>query len=372
MIISKLAQELSLTMKRPFFIPKKLVIPIKKIQLILKSKKYKFEISKKYLLLENKRKIIYALVPPSELTNIGDHAQVIAIRLWFERHYPEYPVLEVDKNEVIYGQELLKNIISRDDVIFLHSGGNLGDRGMWSETGRRLMIQNFPDNKIISLPQTIYFSDTEKGNEQKEITRKIYAEHRRLTIIGRDKESGELAKKLFPNSQVLTIPDFVLSMRIEDFNLERKAAPTDNVIACLRRDDESKFNEKEIREIIGFCGKNTTIVDTTLESNIDIDFRINVVRQFLENVINHKAMVTDRFHGAIFSVICGRPAVVLPTVDHKLTSAVEWFGDMSSVIFCPEISELDNLLNKLLNQNISETIDFREKYFDKLPEYLNI
>lgn len=359
-------------MKRPSFIPKKWLTPLRKIKLQLKCWNARTEINRKNSLLAPTRKIIYALVPPAELANIGDHAQVVAIRLWFKRHYPELPVLEIDKNEVLYGQEALKKIINTDDVIFLHSGGNLGDRGIWSETGRRMMIQNFPGNRIISLPQTIYFSSTDEGIKQREITKEIYAQHSLLTVIGRDKKSGELAKELFPHAQILTIPDFVLSLQLEDFNLSRNIPNKDIIIACLRHDSESKFSENERIQILELCGEGATRVDTTLKSPLDVEKRADVMKQFLKTVMNHKAMVTDRFHGAIFSVLCGRPVVVLPTVDHKLTSAVEWFEDVNFVKFCPEISEMSNVLNELLAQNKVETVYFREKYFDKLPEQLDI
>jgi exopolysaccharide biosynthesis predicted pyruvyltransferase EpsI len=359
-------------MKKPGFVPQKWVAPLRKIKLQLKYRNFEAKINKKNSYLAPRRKIIYALVPPPELANIGDHAQVVAIRLWFKRHYPELQVLEVDKNEVIYGQGALKKIINTDDVIFLHSGGNLGDRGIWSETGRRMMIQNFPNNRIISLPQTIYFSNTEEGFKQKKISKEIYAQHKRLTVIGRDRESGELATELFPNAQILAIPDFVLSLQLEDFNLNRRLPTKNNIIACLRHDSESKFNHRERSQIIRSCGLSPTVVDTTLENPIEVDNRLKITKQFLETVLEHKGMVTDRFHGAIFSVLCGRPSLVLPTVDHKLTSAVEWFDEISSVKFCDDISELEYTLNALLQQNSDDCVNFREKYFDKLPDWLNV
>lgn len=360
-------------MKPPSFIPDRWKIPLRKLKLEAKCWNVRFKLKKRNSILQaNKRKIVYVLVPPAELANIGDHAQVVAIRQWFRRHYPEFPVLEVDKNEVIYGQKILKNIINIDDVIFIHSGGNLGDRGRWSETGRRMMIQNFPQNRIISLPQTIYFSDTVEGIKEKEITKKIYSQHNRLTVIGRDKESGKLALELFPSAQVLTIPDFVLSLQLEDFNLSSDFYQNDNIIACLRRDSESKFNSEERENIIKSCGPNPKVVDTTIDSPIDITKRQEIIREFLIIVLNHKAMVTDRFHGTIFAVICGKPTLVLPTVDHKLTSAVEWFDGINTVKFCPAISEVEDMIEQLLKYERVELINFREKYFDKLPDYLDI
>ena len=102
--------------------------------------------------LRSKNKIIYALTPPPYLKNVGDHAQVIAIRAWLDKHFPELPVIEIDKDQGNYFLPALRWLVQLDDIFFLHSGGNLGDRGKWSETMRRQMISEFPSNQIISLP----------------------------------------------------------------------------------------------------------------------------------------------------------------------------------------------------------------------------
>ena len=122
--------------------------------------------------------------------------------------------------------------------MFLHSGGNLGDRGIWSETARRTIIEALPDNRIVSLPQTIFFSDTPFGRYQKQVSQAVYARHGHLTVIGRDGVSGSLAKALFPRSQVTTMPDFVLSLRKEDFNPAPRPENAGKIMICLRLDSE--------------------------------------------------------------------------------------------------------------------------------------
>ena len=322
--------------------------------------------------LENEKKIIYALTPTPQLANVGDQAQVVAIELWLNKHFPDRAVLEVDKDETIYGQRLLKELIKPDDLIFLHSGGNLGDRGIWSETGRRLMIQNFPQNRIISLPQTIFFSDTDEGQKQKALSQKIYASHPNLTIIGRDKESGLLAERLFPTAQVLVVPDFVLSLKLEDLGMCNIAAKRGKILACLRVDDESVLTAEDRNNIAKSLGEKTTLIDTTLSEPINAENRIAVIRQFVGAVLEHEAVVTDRFHGLIFSVIAKRPAVVLQTVDHKLTSAMDWFSTTSFVIFSPSPDQIDQKLQQALSDKLMECPDFRAEYFDKLPDKLGL
>ncbi len=183
-------------------------------------------------------KIIYALTPTAELSNVGDQAQVVAIHAWLKKHYPDRAVVEIDKDVALAATTYIAEHVHPEDLIFLHSGGNLGDRGLWSETGRRQLIEHFPNNRIVSLPQTIHFSDTVDGRLQRKVSQKIYNAHGRLTVLGRDPESGALAAELFPNAQIGTYPDFVLSLNAKDFNLSVDPAAAGRALACLRVDDK--------------------------------------------------------------------------------------------------------------------------------------
>jgi pyruvyl transferase EpsI len=319
--------------------------------------------------LRSRRKIIYALTPPPRLSNIGDHAQVIAIRKWIDKHFPDYPVIELDKNQVSYYLPALKRLIRKDDIFFLHSGGNLGDRGMWSETARRLIISTFINNKIISLPQTIYFSNTEKGIREKENSRRIYSAHPDLTIIGRDPKSGELANELFPNAKTFCMPDFVLSLNgicSEKENVPPKA------ILCLRHDDESILNDtqrKQLEEILPYSCK---YFDTTLEKRINIYERKDLFQKTLQLFGTHDIVITDRYHGLIFAVLCRKACVVLRTVDHKLISAMDWFNELPFVKFAKDLKEVPLLAEKCLKVQDRHEPNWNEQYFDKLPELIGL
>lgn len=318
------------------------------------------------------KKIIYALTPTPHLSNIGDHAQVFAIERWLSQHFPDHAVFEIDKNEVVYGQQLLTEFIKPDDLIFLHSGGNLGDRGLWSETGRRLMIQGFLETRIISLPQTIFFSDSDEGKKQQRISEEVYASHPNLTVIGRDTVSGQIAERLFPAAQVFIAPDFVLSLKLEDIGISDITVKKEGILGCLRVDNESTLSAVERQNIAKRLGRETTLTDTTLNRPINARDRVAVIRKYVEMVLAHEAVVTDRFHGLIFSIIAGRPTVVLPTIDHKLTSAIEWFDTTNFVSFARSVEQIDENIEKVLSQELLECPDFRSEYFDSLPKKLGL
>lgn len=315
-------------------------------------------------------RILYALTPTPELSNIGDQAQAIAIHAWLRKHYPGHSVVELDKDVVIACIDKIKTETKPEDLIFLHSGGNLGDRGLWSETARRLMIGEFQANRIVSLPQTIHFSDTRSGRWHRNRSQEIYSKHKQLTIIGRDGESGRLASMLFPEAQTLTLPDFVLSLDTDDFDLQIDPQHAGKTLACLRVDDESIFSPSEREDISAATGTPTTLYDTTISSPIKPEDRISVLREALTLFKSHSAVVTDRYHGLIFAVLCEKPTVVLPTVDHKLTSAIDWFKDIANVEFCRNVAEVPAALERVKGVETTDYPNFNALYFDNLSAML--
>jgi pyruvyl transferase EpsI len=314
-------------------------------------------------------RIVYALTPPPWLNNIGDHAQAIAIRRWFDEHFPQMPVIEIDKDQTVEVLPALKQFLRPSDIIFLHSGGNLGDRGKWTEPLRRLLISSFPHNKIISLPQTISFRDTPEGREQREISRSIYGAHRDLTVIARDPESGEIARELFPRANTFAMPDFVLSLPPRRGG---NASQPPRCLLCLRNDSESILTETDRRLVGSRLGSFvSTYFDTTLEGPIMTNEREAVLRQTLDRFIGSDIIVTDRYHGLIFAVLCGKPTVVLPTIDHKLRSAAAWFEDVKFVRFAASVEETPFYAEQLVASAQDRQVpDWNKLYFTPMPEKL--
>ena len=245
--------------------------------------------------------------------------------------------------------------------------GNMGDRAMWSESIRRLLISTFTKNKIISLPQTIYFSESPIGKRERENTRRIYAIHPNLTVIARDPRSGEIAAELFPNAQTFCMTDFVLTLP------PRQPGKKNNpprVLLCLRNDAESSLAPDQRRELAQNLPYESSYYDTTLDKQIRIIDRETVLERTLDLFQAHDVVVTDRYHGIIFSVLCRRPCVVLSTVDHKLTSAMYWFENIPFVTLAQNLQEIPALVEKCLAVQSREVPDWNIQYFDKIPEMI--
>jgi pyruvyl transferase EpsI len=322
----------------------------------------------KYYRVRKTIKIWLILTPPNNLRNIGDHAQVIGVKKWLNKHYSNYRVIEIDKNEIMWSLKIIKFLARDEDLIFLHSGGNLGDRGMWSERGRRLVISNFINNKIVSLPQTIYFSPTRKGDLEKIISKDIYSKHPNLTIIARDKTSSNIARELFVKAKVLTIPDFVLTL--QTINDSKKKHELKKGLFILRQDNESIISANDIERILAKIPYDISFFDTTINQSISRNMREIHLNRALNLISNFDFVVTDRFHGLIFSILCCKPTVVLNTVDHKLDSSIEWFNEIEFVTFTNIFQEVPNLIEEILLITNYNTKNWNKLYFDNLSKLI--
>ena len=84
-----------------------------------------------------------------------------------------------------------------DGPILLHGGGNFGDRWALFQHFRERVIADFPDRRIIQLPQSI-----EMSRESAARVRAAYLAHPDLTVLLRDTRSLQLATELLPGVTV--------------------------------------------------------------------------------------------------------------------------------------------------------------------------
>lgn len=321
----------------------------------------------------NEDKIVYLITPPPKLKNVGDQAQVVAIRKWLSDNFKGRLVLEFNKDETLYCMKQIKKLVRDTDLIFLHSGGNLGDRGIWSETARRSVIENFPDNKIISLPQTIYFSDTVKGRAELKKTKGIYNKHKNLTVLARDSYSYDLAKDYFPKLKVMCIPDFVLYFQ-DEFKFQK--VRDKSILLCLREDGESAFDAKARRGLFNFLKSNDysfDLYDTTINNKISVNKRRYEFKKTLKLFSSHEFVITDRFHGVIFSILTKTPCIVINTVDHKLTEGIKWFKDVNFVSYVgSDLKAIEKQVRLVQKLKSKKSFDFKKKYFVSLKQNLDL
>jgi pyruvyl transferase EpsO len=133
--------------------------------------------------------------------------------------------------------------IGADVVILLMGGGNFGDLWYRHQTFRRKILESFPENKIILLPQSIYFAD---ANVLKEDAL-VFSKHKNLTMCFRDAYSLMIAKDYFPNSRNILLPDMAFCMNFSKW--EKYIKSTENRILFLDRKDSEKNHKQNYEDV---------------------------------------------------------------------------------------------------------------------------
>lgn len=321
--------------------------------------------------LRTKPQII--LVGTPEYGNLGDQIIAVSELRWLKEYYPDYDVKEFTHEKLMQDKDcrMLLSQINENDLIFLQGGGNLNDLYLNCEGIRRKVISSCPENKIVLFQQSIFFTETEKGGKVKSETCSVYNGHKNFTVITRENKSCEFAKEIFKPLNVLLYPDmatYLFGRLKSETNIERSG-----IITCLRDDDEKFYSDEMIENMITSLGSEHLIshADTNIKRKVLPEKRQREIQHLIDKIASHKVMITDRFHGVIFSILAGTPCIVLRSLDHKIVEGVKWFGDVEGVYYAENIEDVPMLVEKAKSVGRIAPPDFTH-YFDELYNELNI
>lgn len=298
--------------------------------------------------------------------NLGDLAITYAQREFLREMYPDRDIILVPSTETYESMKTLKKIINKDDIITLIGGGNMSDLYWSLESARLFVIKNFKNNKIISFPQTVSFSDTEKGQSCLNKSRKVYSKHKNIVFFLRENNAYQRFKKYFPDVKCELCPDMVLSLKKTEPRVERN-----QVVCCLRNDGESYITGAQRKSII--TQMRNEFSNVVLRDTVDVSVDECTEAVFEETLHNFWSMlrssrvvVTDRLHCMIFCVITGTPCVAIDNSNKKISGVYnEWLGEINWVKFATD-SDLSNIssLAKEVAKNSDNVLpnSIREKF----------
>ena len=317
--------------------------------------------------MPSKKKVF--LIGTPEHSNIGDAAIAVGEKIFLEKYYPEHLIIEVSTYDFERRYKQISLFVGMSDIIFLHGGGNIGNRYVREEDVRREVIADFPNNKIVIMPQTIYFDNTLEGEKELERTRQVYNSHGDLTILLRGKESLAMAQNYFPNAKCYNTLDMALNINF-NFKMERKG-----ILLCIRDlNDESGFDEDTYNKIIDIvfsidpnAMKTKNINHDDIHANIYAAMRREVVDEELKKFASHKIVVTDRLHGLIFAIITKTPCVLMSSYNQKIKEFYECFHDSNAIFF---IDKNVNMLKETIElafgvENPGYSLE-NDKYFEQV------
>ena len=297
--------------------------------------------------------------------NLGDQALALATQdLLNDIYFIEMPAVYMP----IYCKHVtrLKSIIGESLILF-EAGGYLGT--LWFdevEVYTRILLENFKHNRIIMLPQTIFYEDTDWGKAELVKSQKIYNDCKNLTIFAREKISYNFMKDLY--NDVKLIPDLVLSINLDVQDMVRRGA-----LMALRHDCEKTLNsvkEKQINDVLNKYYGDVRYTDTVVPGEIIPKERRNAIKKKIEQFASVQLVVTDRLHGMVFAAIAGTPCAVLKSMSYKLEGCYEWIENLEYIKFVDSEEELIDFIKKEIGRKCKYNNKHLDKYYESLKKYV--
>ncbi|WP_123041930.1 polysaccharide pyruvyl transferase family protein [Cohnella candidum] len=165
--------------------------------------------------------IVYVDYPVHE--NIGD----LLILQGTERFFQDHGIRV--RKRLSYLQFRKGMRLPPEWIVVCHGGGNFGDLYPANQKLRETLARTYPANRIVVLPQTVYFSD----EEERERSLAVFASHPDFHLFVRDRVSYDLAADRLP--RVYLSPDMAHQL----YPIESPPSPAGPRLGILRTDGEA-------------------------------------------------------------------------------------------------------------------------------------
>ena len=274
--------------------------------------------------------------------NIGDLLIMHGTLAFFERYHL---VPRISAAAFAYDPRWIRG----GDVVIFHGGGNFGD--LYYEYGtqalREAVVRTRPENRIVVLPQTIYFSSA----EEKRRSAKLFRTHPDVHICVRDQASYQVAHEF--TEHVYLLPDMAHqlypilplydtaagALRISRMDSEKKqtgetadfevAATTDWPLVVGDRESRIDRFRRAMRMTyrlgLGWGGNKVL-------SRLWISYSGKLINDAVALFSTHDRVITDRLHGHILACLMSKPNTVLDNSYGKNSAYVRaWTGSSDLV-----------------------------------------
>lgn len=290
----------------------------------------------------------YILIGLPNHGNVGDSLiwqatlDILSHKCLYEFHYSDYK----------------KPSIADDVIIVIHGGGDFGDVWIQEQQLRHRVLEDFPNHKIVQLPQSVYFQD--EVFLQEDIER--FANHKGdITICLRDQSSYDFITAHYKNCRAYLLPDMAFSLRVKPYKTENKK----NVLFVRRHDKESpqSYDGLELTDcdisdwptinnpllsmrFAEICSKAIIKAGRILhlqEVHLILSQWVRrilwhhiIKRQLIKSGISflspYHVIYATRLHAGILAYMLGKDVVLIDNPNHKLKNFYDtWFADVSSV-----------------------------------------
>lgn len=258
--------------------------------------------------------------------NVGD----LLIYAGTEQFFKDYQI-QIKLRRALQAFDLMeaKKFIGKNTTILCHGGGNFGDLYPLIQKMREDIVQAFPNNRIILLPQTAHYSCDDAMKK----SAALFSQHQDLHLFSRDSKTFDMMKSYFSPNTYLS-PDMahqlygVLPQKTSVHSGDKK-------LYFLRKDIEKSHIEAEIQATLPSLENVKDWEDILLPSDIKFElwcsrfsklankFKLGFVKNKINDLwyqhalavisrcqdifLSYDEIITSRLHGHIFSCLLGLP-----------------------------------------------------------------
>lgn len=309
------------------------------------------------------RKSVFLIYTPTH-GNLGDHAiaqaETIMLNSLGVKFYeiPGSTLYLLNDRKILY--------IFNNSTILINGGGYLGTLYKEDDNIIRKIIQTNKHSKILFFPNTLFFDDEKYLTD----TANIFNRHKRLVLYVRESISYNKYKKWFLNIKLA--PDVVLSMKKQN-----DASNRNGILLCLRHDFEKTRDSIEDDILQDFSRKHFGNDIELTDMYRDITIPLNRRNALLDNMYNlflsKELVITDRLHGAIFSVITSTPCIIINSKSHKLEGTYnDWLSDFTNIQFCNNIAYIETCYSKIKPSEYFPNITLWNGLKDDILFWINV
>ncbi|WP_406869386.1 polysaccharide pyruvyl transferase family protein [Paraburkholderia fungorum] len=238
--------------------------------------------------------------------------------------------------------------VRENDVLVFHGGGNFGDIYEDIDGLRESIMRRFKNNRIVMMPQTIFFNRLENQIRSARAWRECVDFH----LFVRDQVSYDAAKHF--SDHIYLVPDMAhhlypfkrkgkvnsSSLRIQRVDAEKRKTP--GALKGMKIDETTDWID-----VVGFRNKwvRFTWILESFAIRYNIDWMLRMVgpliwmpiskylsKQAVKTFSNHGHVITDRLHGHILACLMDIPNTVIDNSYGKNSTYMkEWTVDSEIV-----------------------------------------
>jgi exopolysaccharide biosynthesis predicted pyruvyltransferase EpsI len=227
--------------------------------------------------------------------------------------------------------------------ILITGGGTFGDIWPGHQELRESILERWPGRLVVQLPQSIHY----KSQAHADRMARAIARHKNFVLLVRDEESKEFAERHF-DCRVRLCPDMAFAIGPE----QPLAAAQFPVLAMLRADQERASNHDlsaypdipvedwisesrtaiRVAKALGAASAASLNPERIKEAKFDAAAKARL-RRGIRQISRGHAIVTDRLHVMICSMLIGRPHAVLDNSYGKLRRFLAAFSIETSLTY---------------------------------------